>query len=160
MLQSVFVFDAESLIGISIVSSPYWSNVAFHTISIWVSQSPMQAGEISTCDFFISPYLTYSASILLLETYQKPVMNIGNLLNGLTFTDAEIETFVSEELPKWKKECDANENGNLSFHQSAFGNSIKELLLLAIAIKYAKRSGKGITVISGDMETPVATEIR
>lgn len=87
-------------------------------------------------------------------------MNIGNLLNGLTFTDAEIETFVSEELPKWKKECDANENGNLSFHQSAFGNSIKELLLLAIAIKYAKRSGKGITVISGDMETPVATEIR
>lgn len=87
-------------------------------------------------------------------------MELTNILNGLIFTDAEVEKIVSHELPKWKEACDAGGEGKLAFSRSVFGDSIKELLLLALAIKYARRSGKAVTIVANETEAGIASVVR
>lgn len=65
---------------------------------------------------------------------------------GATVTDETIESIVANELPAWKKSCDNADADNVIFDQSAFSNSTEELLLMAIAIKYAKLKGKTIMI--------------
>ena len=88
------------------------------------------------------------------------IMELANILNCLIFTDAEVEKIVSQELPKWKEECDAGGESKLAFSQSVFGDSIKELLLIALAIKYAKRSGKEITIVSNEADVRGTSSVR
>jgi hypothetical protein len=53
---------------------------------------------------------------------------------------------VDEYLPNWKRACDQSDVDVVLFSQSAFGNSSMEMLLLAVAIKYAGIAGKKVTI--------------
>jgi len=76
-----------------------------------------------------------------------------NLLESIVYTDTQIRIFMGQELPKWKEEIDASNEKTLVFRQSEFGNSVKDLLLLALVIKYAQISGVAVTVIPDEAET-------
>jgi len=63
------------------------------------------------------------------------------------FTDENIADIVTEELPNWKKACDSAEADQVIFHPDAYGYSVRELLLMALAVKYATVcKGKGIMI--------------
>jgi hypothetical protein len=63
------------------------------------------------------------------------------------FTDDDIAATVSDEMPQWKKACDSSEADQVIFHPDAYGYTVKELLLMAFAIKYATVcKGKGIMI--------------
>lgn len=74
-------------------------------------------------------------------------MDINDLIQEHRLTDEQIEEIISKELPEWKKGCDSDIQG-VVLHQDAFGYSTKELILQALAIKYAKQKGKEIHIIS------------
>jgi len=74
-------------------------------------------------------------------------MDISNWEKAENITAAEVEAIVNEELPQWKKACENAVAEIVIFHQDAFGNSFKELLLMAITIKYARLKGKSVTVV-------------
>lgn len=58
-------------------------------------------------------------------------------LNQPVIPDEAVLRIVSEELPHWKVACDNPAADIVILHQLAFGNSARELFLLAVAIKYA-----------------------
>ncbi len=60
--------------------------------------------------------------------------------------EEEIEEIVSESLPAWKKICDS-EPKEVILHQNDFGTSIRQFMLLAIAVKYAVRKDKTVTIV-------------
>jgi hypothetical protein len=59
---------------------------------------------------------------------------------------AEIVRIVDQQLPHWRAACDHAGAGTVYLNQRAFGLSDKELLLLAIAIKYAGIAKKNVTI--------------
>lgn len=59
-----------------------------------------------------------------------------------SFTDKDVEDMVLVELPQWKKACDDPSFDGILFHPDAFGYSFKEMILLAMALKYATNAGK------------------
>lgn len=75
-------------------------------------------------------------------------MDINNLTTNHNFSDAEIDEIVAEKLPQWRKACDNSAAEAVMFHQDAFGHSTEELLLMGLAIKYAKKKGKQIRIVS------------
>lgn len=75
-------------------------------------------------------------------------MDILETIQDHNFSDNEITEIISKELPTWKEACDKSTADAALFHQDAFGRSTKELLLMALAIKYAKVKGKHIKIIS------------
>ena len=87
-------------------------------------------------------------------------IDLSNMLNNLVFTNEEIESFVEQDLPKWKEECDAPSKGTLFISQADFGGSVKELLLLALAIKYARKSRKEVTIVFDQSDSRLTSEIR
>jgi hypothetical protein len=62
------------------------------------------------------------------------------------FSDKEIAEIVGRELPEWKQMCDRTDGEVVLFHQDAFGQSVKELLLMALGIKYARQTQKEIVI--------------
>ena len=52
-------------------------------------------------------------------------------------SDADIIRIVTDRLPHWKVACDNGKADMVILQQRAFGRSDDELLLLALAIKYA-----------------------
>ena len=87
-------------------------------------------------------------------------IDLSNMLNHLVFTNEEIESFVEQDLPKWKEKCDAPGKDTLFISQADFGGSVKELLLLALAIKYARKSGKEVNIVFDQSDSRLTSEIR
>ena len=65
------------------------------------------------------------------------------------FTDEEIVSIMQKEMPEWITACSHADTDHVIFDQLAFGNSTEELLLMAIAIKYAKLQGKAVMISAG-----------
>jgi hypothetical protein len=65
-------------------------------------------------------------------------------------SDDELRRIVGKQLPAWERACAASGATAIVLHESAFGRSRAELLLLGCAIKYAALSGKAIHIASGE----------
>jgi len=65
---------------------------------------------------------------------------------GDALTDEAIVQIITNKLPAWKTACEHADADHVIFDQLAFGNTTDELLLMAIAIKYAKLKGKGVMI--------------
>jgi hypothetical protein len=65
------------------------------------------------------------------------------------FTDEEIVSIIQKEMPGWITACSRADADHVISDQLAFGNSTEELLLMAIAIKYAKLQGKAVMISAG-----------
>jgi hypothetical protein len=75
----------------------------------------------------------------------------------MNFSDDELRHIVAKQLPAWKRACTATDTNTIVLHESAFGRSHSELLLLACAIKYAALNNKGIHIVSNETDpTPEA----
>ena len=68
------------------------------------------------------------------------------LSSGDTLTDEAIVKIITNKLPSWKSACEHAGADHVIFDQFAFGNTTDDLLLMAIAIKYAKLKGKSVTI--------------
>ena len=73
-------------------------------------------------------------------------MKDTKLSPGDTLTEEAISTIVKNKLPAWKKACDAEDVEFVTFNQFQFGTTTDELLLMAIAIKYANLKGKEVKI--------------
>jgi hypothetical protein len=65
------------------------------------------------------------------------------------FSDDDLRRIVAKQLPAWKRACTASDANAIVLHESAFGRSHSELLLLACAIKYAALNKKNVHIASG-----------
>jgi|ERR1043165_5278499 hypothetical protein len=74
------------------------------------------------------------------------------------FSDDDLRRIVAKQLPAWKRACAASGATAIVLHESAFGRSNNELLLLACAIKYAALSKKTIHIASGEHAEQTAPE--
>jgi hypothetical protein len=63
-----------------------------------------------------------------------------------TISESEIRRIVDQQLPHWRAACDHVGADTVYLNQRAFGLSDKELLLLAVAIKYAGIAKKNVTI--------------
>lgn len=61
-------------------------------------------------------------------------------------SDADIDHIIEDELPEWKKLCSGTTAVTILLHHSAFDQSVDDLLLMAVAIKYACLAGKEVRV--------------
>lgn len=66
------------------------------------------------------------------------------------FSHDDLRRIVAKHLPAWKRACAASDSNAIVLHESAFGRSHSELLLLACAIKYAALNKKHIHIACGD----------
>ncbi len=76
-----------------------------------------------------------------------------NKLSRHVFTEEEISFVIKTELPEWEKGCDDISIQGMLMHSGAFGYSTSELLLSALAIKYATGKGKEVRIIPKQKET-------
>jgi hypothetical protein len=53
------------------------------------------------------------------------------------FTEKDITDIVAAEMSQWKIACDSLEVDKVTFYPDAFRCSVKDLLVMALAIKYA-----------------------
>jgi len=65
------------------------------------------------------------------------------------FSDVALSRIIAKRLPAWKRACAASDANAIVLHESAFGRSHSELLLLACAIKYAALNNKTIHIDCG-----------
>src|SRR5216117_3288605 len=70
--------------------------------------------------------------------------------NRAHFSDEDLRRIIAKQLPAWKRACAASDASAIVLHESAFGRSHSELLLLACAIKYAALSNKNIHIVCGE----------
>lgn len=54
---------------------------------------------------------------------------------------------VGEELPEFKEMVESEETDNVMMHHNAFGTELGEITLLGVAVTYATRMGKKVTVV-------------
>ena len=67
----------------------------------------------------------------------------------IDLSDAEIlEEVIEEKLPGWKRSCEYTDADLVILDQGAFGESVNEMLLLGMAVKYAGKHGKNIAISS------------
>jgi hypothetical protein len=64
------------------------------------------------------------------------------------FSDEAVIRIITEQLPAWKAACGNSTADTVLLQQRAFGNSKSELLLLALAVRYAGIVRKNITIIA------------
>jgi len=64
-------------------------------------------------------------------------------------SEAELRSLIARHLPAWQQACDADDAESIVLHEASFGNSTRELLLFACAIKYAAAKGKHVHVATG-----------
>jgi hypothetical protein len=63
------------------------------------------------------------------------------------FAEKDIADIVAAEMPQWKIMCDSLEVDKLTFYPDAFRCSVKDLLVMALAIKYATAcKGKAMVI--------------
>ena len=63
------------------------------------------------------------------------------------FTQKDIADIVAAEMPQWKIGCDNPETEQVTFYPDAFRCSVKDLLVMALAIKYATAcKGKAMVI--------------
>jgi hypothetical protein len=67
-------------------------------------------------------------------------------MNG--YSRKEIVETVEMHLPKWKQACLDETSSFVTLSQSAFSNTVWDMHLLAVAIKYAKIVKKNVTVVA------------
>jgi hypothetical protein len=53
------------------------------------------------------------------------------------FNEKDVANIVAAEMPQWKISCDSPETDQVTFYSDAFKCSVKDLLVMALAIKYA-----------------------
>jgi len=85
--------------------------------------------------------------------------------NRLHFSDEYLRRIIAKQLPAWKRACAASDSNAIVLHESAFGRSHSELLLLACAIKYAALAKKTVHIacddaVQGNAPPPKAPSIR
>jgi hypothetical protein len=73
-------------------------------------------------------------------------MSTSNATSNPEISPFEILRIVDEQLPHWRAACDHAGADTVYLNQRAFGLSDKELLLLAVAIKYAGIAKKNVTI--------------
>jgi hypothetical protein len=78
-----------------------------------------------------------------------------NLEKG--FSDDDFRRIVAKQLPAWKRACSAADASAIVLHESAFGRSQSELLLLACAIKYAALTNKTVHIACGESDRASAS---
>jgi hypothetical protein len=71
-----------------------------------------------------------------------------NYQNLNSFLDEAVIRVIIEHLPAWKAACDNSAADTVILQQRAFGNSKDELVLLALAIRYAGIAHKNVTIIA------------
>ena len=75
------------------------------------------------------------------------------------FSDDDLRRLIAKQLPAWKRACSAPGATAIVLHESAFGRSHTELLLLGCAIKYAALSKKTIHIASGEHTAQTAPKL-
>src|SRR5437870_2786550 len=70
--------------------------------------------------------------------------------NRTHFSDEDLRRIIAKQLPAWKRACAAPDTGAIVVHESAFGRSHSELLLLACAIQYAALNKKNVHIACGE----------
>jgi hypothetical protein len=73
-------------------------------------------------------------------------MTLSGADGSQKISHSEIVRIVDHQLPHWRAACDHAGADTVYLNQRAFGLSDKELLLLAVAIKYAGIAKKNVTI--------------
>jgi len=64
-----------------------------------------------------------------------------------SFSHEEIAKILAEQMPGWKAACENPGAEVVLLTQAAFGYSLEEIVLLAVAVKYAGTFGKTVTIV-------------
>jgi hypothetical protein len=71
----------------------------------------------------------------------------GRITRLSEHTNEETAQIVREHLPNWKLACDKSDADAVILHQTSFGRSRNEIVLMNAAIRYAGIAGKTVTVV-------------